>query len=198
MMQHTLIPMKEKPVLVLVAPGFEEVELTAPVDILRRLGVEVTLAGVQSLVVEGAHGISLKTDMLLVDADAEQYRGVILPGGRGAWTLRDTPAALAFVREMHRASQLVAAICAAPIALEAAGVLKGRNITCYPAPDVRKDVSSAKSISESPVVVDGNIITGRGPGAALDFGFALGAFLGCEAKVAALRAEMCCGSTQAE
>lgn len=176
----------------MVAPGFEEVELTAPVDILRRLGVEVKLVGVQGLTVEGAHGITLRADMLLVDVDAAECRGVVLPGGRGAWTLRDTPAVLALVREMHRAEKPVAAICAAPIALDAAGVLCGRNITCYPAPDVRKDVASAASVSESPVVVDGHIVTGRGPGAAFEFGFALGAIFAGEERVAALRGEMCC------
>ena len=90
---------------------------------------------------------------------------------------------------MHAAGKLVAAICAAPIALEAAGVLRGRNITCYPADAVTADVASAASVSDAPAVTDGNIVTGRGPGAALEFGFALGAYLGLD--VAALRKEMC-------
>lgn len=183
--------MKEKPVVVLVAPGFEEVELMAPVDILRRLGIEVVLAGVQGLMVEGAHGVIVRADMLLVDVEPEAFRGVILPGGKASWTLRNTPAVLALVRDMHRGEKLVAAICAAPIALEAAGVLAGRSITCYPAEDVRKDVASAKAVSESPVVVDGHIITGRGPGAALDFGFALGEYLGCAGRVPELKKDMC-------
>ena len=183
--------MNEKSVLVLVAPGFEEVELTAPVDILRRLGIKVTLAGVQGLTVKGAHELTVQADMLLVDVDAGQYDGVILPGGAASWTLRETPAVLALVREMHQAEKLVAAICAAPIALAAAGVLAGRSITCYPAPDVRKDVAAAKAVLEEQVVADGHIITGRGPAAALDFGYALGAYLGCEQRVAKLKADMC-------
>lgn len=183
--------MNEKPVVVMVAPGFEEVELTAPVDILRRLGVEVVLAGVEGLLVEGAHGLTLQADMLLVDVEAEDFRGIILPGGKAAWTLRSTPAVLSLVRQMNDAKKLVAAICAAPIVLEAAGVISGCNITCYPAEDVRKDVASAKSVAESQVVIDGHIITGRGPGAAMDFGYALGAYLGCEERIAALKKEMC-------
>lgn len=174
-----------------MAPGFEEIELTAPVDILRRLGVRVVLAGVQGLTVPGAHDLTMRADMLLVDADADMFDGVVLPGGRAAWPLRETPAVLGLVRDMHKAGKLVAAICAAPIVLEAAGVLAGCNITCYPAPDVRRDVASAKSVCEASVVVDGSIITGRGPGAAMDFGYALGEYLGCAAQVAQLKEEMC-------
>ena len=164
----------------------------APVDILRRLGVSVTLAGVKGLQVEGAHGVSVQADMLLVDADAEDYRGVILPGGPASWTLRETPAVLAMVRDMDREKKLVAAICAAPIALEAAGVLKGRLATCYPAEDVRRAVlRSARDLSQEQVCVDGHIITGRGPAAALDFGYALGEYLGCADAVPKLKADMC-------
>lgn len=180
-----------KPILVLVAPGFEEIELTAPVDILRRLGVDVTLAGVKGRMVEGAHGMVVQADMLLVDVDAECFDGVVLPGGAASWLLRDTPAVLKLVREMHAAGKLVGAICAAPIALEAAGVLSGRHVTCYPAEAVRKDIVSAACISEDPAVADGHIVTGRGPGAALEFGFALACFLGKEKQVPAMREEMC-------
>lgn len=178
-----------KRILVLMAPGFEEIELTAPVDILRRLGVEVVLAGVKGLQVEGAHGITLQADILLEEAERSTCDGVVLPGGAASWLLRDTPAVLQLVREMHAAGKLVAAICAAPIALEAAGVLVGRRITCYPATAVTDDIASAAAISSDPAVRDGNIVTGRGPGAALEFGFALGSYLGLD--VDALRREMC-------
>lgn len=178
-----------KRILVLMAPGFEEIELTAPVDILRRLGVEVVLAGVKGMQTEGAHGITMQADMLLEEADAGAFDGIVLPGGAASWLLRDTEAVLQLVREMHAAGKLVAAICAAPIALEAAGVLAGRHITCYPADAVTNDIPSAASISNAPAVTDGNIVTGRGPGAALEFGFALGAYFGLE--VDALRREMC-------
>lgn len=178
-----------KAILVLMAPGFEEIELTAPVDILRRLGVKVELAGVQGKVVEGAHGITMQADLLLAEARPEAYDGIVLPGGAASWLLRDTPAVLELVRQMHADGKLVAAICAAPIALEAAGVLTGRNITCYPAEAVTADIPSAASISDAPAVTDGNIVTGRGPGAALEFGFALGEYLGLD--TATLRNDMC-------
>lgn len=183
--------MNNNPVVVLVAPGFEEVELMAPVDILRRLGISVVLAGLDGRMVKGALDITVQTDMLLVDVEADAFRGVIFPGGRGSWVLRDNPAALALARDMHKAGKLVAAICAAPIALEAAGVLADKVITCYPADDVRKSITSVRTISNEPVVVDGHVITGRGPGAAMDFGYALGEYLGCADKVPQLKAEMC-------
>lgn len=178
-----------KPLLVLLAPGFEEIEFSAPVDILRRLEIPVVTAGVKGRLVEGAHDIHMQADMLLVDVEPADYDGVILPGGAASWLLRDTPAVLKLVRTMHAAGKLVAAICAAPIALEAAGVLKERKVTCYPADAVTNDIKSA-TLCEKPTVTDGNIITGRGPGAALEFGFALGAYFGKD--VATLRKEMCC------
>ncbi len=182
-----------EPVLVLMAPGFEEIELTAPVDILRRLEIPVTLVGVKSRRVEGAHGITMEADMLLVDVDAALYSGVILPGGQASWTLRDTPAVLKLVREMHAAGKLVAAICAAPIALARAGVLTGRRATCYPAAEVEETVrAAAAELCATPAVTDGNIITGRGPGAALEFGFELGHYLSKADRVAELRQAMCC------
>lgn len=179
-----------EPILVLMAPGFEEIELTAPVDIMRRLGLPVVLAGVSGKQVEGAHGLVMQADVLLSEVDAAAYSGVVLPGGAASWLLRDTAAVLELVRSMHETGRLVAAICAAPIALEAAGVLGGRRITCYPAEAVTDDIKSAAAISTEQVVKDGNIVTGRGPGAALDFGFALGAYFGKDVET--LRREMCC------
>ncbi len=180
-----------EPVLVLMAPGFEEVELTAPVDILRRLGIPVTTAGVKGRQVEGAHGMVMQADMLLVDVEPERFGGVILPGGAAAWLLRDTPAVLKLVKAMHAANKLVGAICAAPIVLEAADILKGRHVTCYPAKEVTEALVSAVDIAESPTVTDGLIVTGRGPGAAFAFGFALAAALGMGSQAEALRREMC-------
>ncbi len=178
-----------KPLLVLMAPGFEEIELTAPVDILRRLEIPVVTAGVKSRSVEGAHGMVMNAEMLMVDVKPEDYDGIILPGGPASWLLRDTPAVLALVRAMREADKLVAAICAAPIALEAAGVLKGHRCTCYPG--VEGDLKSAAEVVAAPAVTDGKLVTGRGPGAALEFGFALGTALGKAEQVAQLRVAMC-------
>ena len=178
-----------KPVLVLMAPGYEEIELIAPIDILRRLEIPVVTAGVKSRSVEGAHGITTMAEMLMVDVNPEDYSGIILPGGPASWLLRDTPGVLSLVRAMHEEEKLVAAICAAPIALEAAGVLEGRRVTCYPG--VEGDLKSAAEVLAEPAVTDGMLVTGRGPGAALEFGFALGAVLGKAEQVAELRVAMC-------
>ncbi len=180
-----------EPILVLMAPGFEEIELTAPVDILRRLDIPVVLAGLKGRRVEGAHGLTMEADMLLVDVDAANFSGVVLPGGPASWTLRDTPAVLKLVREIHAAGKLVSAICAAPMALARAGVLEGRRATCYPAPEVEEVVRAAASeLCTDAAVTDGNIITGRGPGAALAFGYELGRYLGRATRVEELRSEM--------
>ena len=178
-----------KPVLVLMAPGFEEIELTAPIDILRRLEIPVVTAGVKGRCVEGAHGMVMMAEMLMVDVQPEEYSGLILPGGPASWLLRDTPGVLSLVRAMHREGKLVAAICAAPIALEAAGVLEGRRVTCYPG--VEGDLKSAAEVVAEAAVTDGLLVTGRGPGAALEFGFALGTALGKGEQVSALRVAMC-------
>lgn len=174
-----------------MAPGFEEVELTAPVDILRRLGIPVTTAGVKGRLVEGAHGMVVQADMLLVDVEPELFDGVILPGGAAAWLLRDTPAVIKLVKSMHAANKLVGAICAAPIVLEAAEVLKGRHVTCFPSNEVTDALASVADIADAPAVTDGLIVTGRGPGAAFEFGFALAAALGMGAQAEALRRDMC-------
>ena len=178
------------PILVIMAPGFEEIELTAPIDILRRLDIPVVTAGLKSRSVEGAHGMVMSAEMLLVDVEPALYSGVILPGGPASWTLRDTPAVLSVVRRMHEEGKLVAAICAAPLALEAAGVIKGRKVTCYPS--VKEELASAAVVCDCPAVTDGNIVTGRGPGAALEFGFELGRYLGKKEEVGKLRSDMCC------
>lgn len=178
-----------KPLLVLMAPGFEEIELTAPIDILRRLEIPVVTAGLKGREVEGAHGMVMRAEKLVVDVAPEEYDGIILPGGPASWLLRDTPAVLSLVRSMHREGKLVAAICAAPIALEAAGVLNGCRCTCYPG--VEGDLKSAAEVVAEPAVMDGKLVTGRGPGAALEFGFALGAALGKAEQVAQLRVAMC-------
>lgn len=179
-----------EPVLVIMAPGFEEIELSAPIDILRRLEIPVVTAGLSGRSVEGAHGMMMSAEMLVVDVEPEKFSGVILPGGPASWTLRDTPAVLSIVRSMHAAGKMVAAICAAPLALEAAGVIKDRRVTCYPS--VKLELVSAAEVCDCPAVTDGNIVTGRGPGAALEFGFELGRYFGKSEEVEKLRSDMCC------
>jgi len=179
-----------KPLLIILASGFEEIELTAPVDILRRLGFEIVIAGLLARQVEGAHGISIRADMLLTDAETKHYDGIILPGGAAAWILRDSPIVLNLIKEFHESGKLVAANCASPIVLQAAGILENRTVTCYPDSSIIKELTSAKNVTDKPCYTDGNIITGHGPGASFEFGFGIADYFGKEQEVIAMRKEM--------
>lgn len=106
-----------KKVAILAAPGFEEIELMAPLDILRRLNMDVVLAGVQSDKVVSTHEVTVSTDTMLDKLHADKLDALILPGGAGSWVLRDTPEVIHLVKKMHEAGKLVAAICAAPKAI---------------------------------------------------------------------------------
>ncbi|MDR1626712.1 MAG: DJ-1/PfpI family protein [Spirochaetia bacterium] len=156
-----------KRIVVLLAEGFEEVEAATPIDFLRRAGLEVITAGVSGKTVTGAHGVPFTADVLLKDVPAE-LEGVVIPGGMpGAANIAKSAVAVELVKRLSAAGKLVAAICAAPgVVLGPNGFLKGKRFTCYPG--FEKDVSGA-SFSEERVVVDGNLVTSRGPGTAAEF-----------------------------
>lgn len=160
-----------KRVLVPLAEGFEELEAVTIIDMLRRAGVEVVVAALAGNPVRGSHGIALSADAALDDVAGQEFDLVALPGGMpGASTLRDDPRIGAIVRRLHGRGSRIAAICAAPMALEAAGVLKGRRATCFPGV---LDAAAGITLVDEPVVVDGRVITSRGPGTALDFALEL-------------------------
>jgi 4-methyl-5(b-hydroxyethyl)-thiazole monophosphate biosynthesis len=163
-----------KPVLVLMAPGFEEIELTAPIDILRRLEIPVVTAGVKSRCVEGAHGMSMMAEMLMVDVNAEDYSGIILPGGPASWLLRDTPGVLSLVRAMHKAEKLVAAICAAPTLLARHRLIGvGNYAVCYPGMEDLLTAAGVTPSMEDAVILDESLITSKAPGTVFDFALSL-------------------------
>lgn len=156
---------------VLLADGFEEIEATTIIDVLRRGGVDTRILGLGAGRVRGAHDVVVEVDQLLGDASADPWDMVVLPGGMpGAATLRDDSRVLALVRRQVEGGRRVAAICAAPIVLAAAGVLDGRQATCYPG--FEDDLGGAV-LSTSRVVVDGKVTTSRGPGTALWFALQL-------------------------
>ena len=160
-----------KRVLVPLAEGFEELEAVTIIDILRRAGIEVVAAALAGNPVDGSHGIALKADALLDDVSGQAFDMIVLPGGMpGASRLRDDPRIGSIVRRLHDGGAWVAAICAAPMALASAGVLKGRRATCYPG---FLDDAADLTLVDMPVVVDGRVITSRGPGTALDFALEL-------------------------
>ncbi|MGH8198191.1 MAG: DJ-1 family glyoxalase III [Steroidobacteraceae bacterium] len=160
-----------KRVLVPLAEGFEELEAVTIVDILRRAGVEVVVASLAGSPVTGAHGIRLSADTPLGALAEQEFDMIALPGGMpGAEHLKKDARIAEIVRRLHGKGRPVAAICAAPMVLAAAGVLDGRRATSYPG--FLKDAERATVVTDA-VVVDGGVITSRGPGTALDFALAL-------------------------
>ena len=171
--------------LLVLAPGFEEIEAVTPIDVLRRAGVEVVGAGVEGTRVEGAHGIVIEADTTL--ADAPEADVLILPGGLpGAQHLRESPAVQARLEAQRAAGKRIAAICAAPaLALTPSGVLDGKQATCYPGFEER--FGETTTFRADRVVVDGDLTTSRGPGTALEFALSLVEQLVGPDKAAALR-----------
>jgi len=150
-------------VVVLLAPGFEEVEAVTIVDVLRRAGISVLLAGIASAPIEGGHGIKVMSD-LSID-DVATYDALVLPGGNpGYLNLERDQRVLTLIRAAYHAGKYVGAICAAPHVLGVAGIMAGVTATCYPG----IEIPGAQRVGER-VVRDGTIITSRGPGTAIDF-----------------------------
>ena len=160
-----------KKVLVILAPGFEEIEMVTVVDILRRAGARVTVAGTEKGPIQGSGGMNILPDCLLSTTKAEDFDLVVLPGGQpGTSNLQKDSRVTAIIRDMNAQGKQIAAICAAPIVLNSAGILEGRKTTSHPS--VRDNLSSA-NYSEERVVVDRNIITSRSPGTAMEFAMTL-------------------------
>ncbi|HBO98662.1 MAG TPA: DJ-1 family protein [Verrucomicrobia bacterium] len=167
--------------LVPLTDGFEEMEAVTLIDVLRRGGVHVVTAALApSLEVEGAHGMILRADALFAEVSPAEYDALVLPGGPGVENMRRCGALLERVRRQKAEGRLLAAICAAPLVLVEAGVLEpGQRVTCYPSCAVGLD----RPCAGVPVVVDGRIVTGQAPGAALAFALAVLGVLKGEAIV---------------
>jgi protein deglycase len=160
-----------KRVLVPLAEGFEELEAVTIIDILRRAGVEVVIASLGESPVTGAHGIRLAADTPLAALVEQDFDMMALPGGMpGAEHLKRDARVAALARRLHAKGRPVAAICAAPMALAAAGLLDGRRATSYPG---FLDDAQKTTVTNEAVVVDDGVITSRGPGTALDFALQL-------------------------
>ncbi|MBR7927576.1 DJ-1/PfpI family protein [Aerococcaceae bacterium zg-ZUI334] len=157
-----------KKFLVLLADGFEEIEALTPVDYLRRVGIEVDTASItEELQVTGSHQITVIADKLLKDISVDNYDGIYLPGGLpGATNLRDNEIVIKLVQAFNQQEKLVTAICAAPIVLEKAGVIKDKRVTSFPT--FETELTSAKQYVDNQIVVaDDNVITGRGAAVAI-------------------------------
>ncbi len=157
--------------ILFLAPGFEEIETATIVDVLRRCGVEVVIAGIENQIVEGAHGMKFVSDTSIDEINVKNFEAVICPGGNpGYMNLRKDFRVLAMIKEAFSSNRLVAAICAAPVVLADAGILRKRNCTIYPGMEIELEKGGGKPQKDL-VVEDGNIITSQGPATALLFAF---------------------------
>jgi len=160
-----------KTALVLYAAGSEELETVSIVNLMRRAGITVTLAGLTTGPLKGSRGIVLLPDTTLNAVLHDSFDMIVLPGGQpGTGHLQADARVLQLIAQMASQDKFVAAICAAPMVLAAVGLLDGRRATCYP---TCLDDYPNVLVQTSAIVEDGKLITSRGPGTAMDFALLL-------------------------
>lgn len=158
-------------VYMLLGTGFEETEAIAPLDLLRRAGVNVATVGLNGKIIRGSHNIGIEADVEIGELDLTNLEMIILPGGLGGVaSIKACPQAMDAVRFAYENDKFVAAICAGPTILAALGITDGKNATCYPG--CEEQMGSAKMV-EAAAVTDGKVITGTSAGCAVPFGLAL-------------------------
>ena len=159
-------------VYMLLGTGFEETEAIAPLDLLRRAGVQVMTVGVNGKTVYGGHGIGIEADITLAEMDLTALDMIILPGGLGGVaSVRASQEAMQTLRFAWENDKFVAAICAGPTVLADLGITDGKNATCYPG--CESGMGSANIAKNAACVRDGKLITGTSAGCAIPFGLAL-------------------------
>ena len=163
-----------KKVCVLLAEGFEEVEALTVSDIIRRAKVTCDLVSIKDKKVTSSHNVTIEADKIF--DESMEYDLIVLPGGiPGATNLRDDERVINLLKKQNKEGKLIGAICAAPIVLGKAGLTEGRKITSYPG---YEDELPNCDYLEDAVVVDGNIITSRGPATSMVFAYKLLEILG--------------------
>ncbi|XP_033336664.1 protein dj-1beta [Megalopta genalis] len=167
------VNMAKKTAIVLVADGTEEMEAVITTDILRRAGINVTVAGLpEKECIKCSRDIQICVDANLKDAVQQKYDVVILPGGLGgSEAFASSQEVGKLLKEQEKEGRVIAAICAAPIALKAHDIAKGKQLTSYPS--MKDKLADEYEYLESTVVTDGNLITSRGPATAFAFGLAI-------------------------
>jgi 4-methyl-5(b-hydroxyethyl)-thiazole monophosphate biosynthesis len=172
-------------ILVPLADGFEEIEAVTIIDVLRRAELDVTVGGLTKGTITGSHGIAFTPDATLDALDLGSFTMVVLPGGmQGTRNLMADQRVLGLVRRLSAAGKRTAAICAAPLVLHAAGVLRGVAVTAHPS--VHGDLPGAVVKSEPRVLASGPVMTSQGAGTAMEFALALVAELCGREKAAAI------------
>ena len=179
-----------KTVYLFLATGFEEIEALTIVDMLRRAEIDITTVSIsRNLQVEGAHGITVTADCTWVELSTEDVDWLILPGGMpGTKHLGECKPLVSLLQRQAAANKNIAAICAAPMILGKLGLLKGRKATCYPG---FEQYLVGAECTGAPVERDGNIITGKGPGAAMEFALTVVDMMLGKEKVQELKEAMC-------
>ncbi len=168
-------------VLVPLAQGCEELEAVTVIDLLRRAGIDVVTASLDGEPVQASRGVTLVADTALDEALDRDYDMVVLPGGaEGARRLGEDERVNTLLRKLADSERFTAAICAAPKVLAGAGVLEGRQATAFPG--ALDDSPGVELRGGEPVVVDGSVVTSRGPGTAMDFALRLIELLDGEQK----------------
>ena len=159
-------------VYMLLGTGFEETEAIAPLDLLRRAGVEVLTVGVNGTTVFGGHNIGIQADITLEEMDLTNLDMIILPGGLGGVaSVRASASAMEALRFAWDNGKFVAAICAGPTVLADLGITENKNATCYPG--CESGMGTAKVDAAAACVRDGKLITGASAGCAIPFGLEL-------------------------
>ncbi|MBN1150301.1 DJ-1/PfpI family protein [candidate division WOR-3 bacterium] len=157
--------------VILIAEGFEEIETVSVIDLLRRGGLEITSSGFENSTVRGSHGIVIETDSIYDYSTAKEFDALIFPGGlKAVQTLAKSQSILDLVNYFYSEKKNIAAICAAPLILDRAGILQGKSFTCHPS--VKSQIHSG-SYSDSRICLDGSILTSQGPGTVFDFALSI-------------------------
>ena len=176
-------------VYILLGDGFEEIEATASYDILRRGGVDAVFAGIAGRRVISSHGIEYTAHCTVGDIDLGAAEMIVVPGGLGGVEcIEASRETLDIIKSAHERGIEIAAICAGPRVLSHLGILRGKRATCYPGLETQLD--AGEMLPRLSTVRDGRLTTGRGPGASMDFGFALLEALRGKAAADAVSAEM--------
>ena len=176
-------------VLIPLAQGCEELEAVTIIDILRRAGIQVITAGLEAGPVRASRGTVLVPDTTLDEALLNVFDMIVLPGGMpGSEHLKNDSRVISALQEQAAAGKYTAAICAAPMALHAAGLLEGKRATSFPG--VIDDLPGTHHYSDERVVVDGRVVTSKGPGTAMDFALTLVELLAGKTKRDAVESEL--------
>jgi protease I len=156
------VALKDKKILMLLGPNYQDQEAKVPLDFLREKGANVDVVSINKEKLKGLHGTEIEANMTVSEANPDAYDAMVIPGGRSPAGLRKYPEAVDLVREFFGTGKTVAAICHGPQMLAAAGLLKGKTITGYY--KIKDEMIAADAnFVDKPVVIDSNLITSRQP-----------------------------------